>query len=338
MLKRLPAILRGALSFILYAVNTLFWIVPIQMLAMMKLIIPLEWWRNFCDRLLNGSANRWVGVNSYIQDLFCDTRWLVNEIEPQPEKGWYLVLANHQSWVDILVLQRIFHNRIPFLKFFLKKELFWVPVLGIAWWALDFPFMKRYSHSYLKKHPNRAGKDMEITQKACEKFKKVPVSIMNFVEGTRFTEEKHQAQRSPFNNLLKTHAGGIAYVLSAMSGQLNRIMDVTIVYPGGAKRFWDFICGNIDEIRIHVNPIAIPEGLIGDYLADRVFRSRFHQWLNDLWTKKDMCFEALKNGGCTPPYKEMNLPVLELSQLKHMDYSTDIAQSAFPEGRTPASM
>ncbi len=59
------------------------------------------------------------------------------------QRGWYLVSSNHQSWVDILVLQRIFHGRIPFLKFFLKQELIWVPVIGLAWWALDFPFMKR---------------------------------------------------------------------------------------------------------------------------------------------------------------------------------------------------
>ena len=338
MLKQLPAPLRGAFSFLLYTINTLFWVTPILILAILKFIIPVEGWRNFCDRLLNGAANRWVGTNSYIQDLFCKTRWFVNEVKSIPEKGWYLVLANHQSWVDILVLQRIFHNRIPFLKFFLKKELFWLPVLGLAWWALDFPFMKRYSRAYIKKHPDRAGKDMEITRKACEKFKKVPISIMNFVEGTRFTKEKHQLQRSPFKNLLKTHAGGIAYVLSAMGGQLNRIMDVTIVYPIGVNRFWDFICGNIDEIRVHVNPITIPEGLIGDYLGDRAFRSRFHHWLNDLWEKKDLRFEELTAKATPSKGEEPNMMTLDRLPQKQANYSTGINESALSENRPPASM
>ena len=111
---------------------------------------------------------------------------------------------------------------VPFLKFFLKKELIWVPILGIAWWALDFPFMKRYSAAVLKKRPHLRGKDIEITRQACKKFKSLPVSIMNFVEGTRFTREKHDKQKSPFTHLLKPKAGGIGFVLSTMGEQLQQ--------------------------------------------------------------------------------------------------------------------
>ena len=56
--------------------------------------------------------------------------WDVEGVETLDRSEWYLVLANHQSWVDIAVLQRIFHRKIPFLKFFIKKELLWLPILG----------------------------------------------------------------------------------------------------------------------------------------------------------------------------------------------------------------
>jgi 1-acyl-sn-glycerol-3-phosphate acyltransferase len=337
MLKRLPSPVRGVLSFLLYTFNTLFWTVPILLWAIFKLLIPIAGWRKICDRILNGSANQWVGVNTRIQNLFCKTKWTSNDIDALPEKGWYLILSNHQSWVDILVLQRIFHRRIPFLKFFLKKELFWVPVLGLAWWALDFPFMKRYSRTYIKKHPKRAGKDLEITRKACEKFKTTPISIMNFVEGTRFTEEKHRIQNPPFKNLLKTHAGGIAYVLAAMGRRIDRIIDVTVVYPTGVKRFWEFICGDIDEIRVHIDAIPVSEDLIGDYVADREFRSRFHVWLNALWKKKDERFELIKY-----QWDYANQPLEIEPAPQPVAQSTESASSHyktpdFSDSRTPAS-
>jgi 1-acyl-sn-glycerol-3-phosphate acyltransferase len=232
-------------------------------------------------------ADGWVATNSANQRLFSRTRVAVTMPEDLDPLDWYLVMANHRSWVDILMLQRIFHRRIPFLKFFLKKELFWLPILGQAWWALDFPFMKRYPKSYLKRHPERIGRDLDITRKACEKFKTVPISVMSFVEGTRFSEQKRSAQQSPYRNLLRARAGGIAYVLSGMKGRIRKILDVTIVYPTRNVSFWDFLCGRISEVRVHVQTIPVVDSLVGDYARDREFRIRFHQWLNSLWTRKD---------------------------------------------------
>jgi 1-acyl-sn-glycerol-3-phosphate acyltransferase len=204
-----------------------------------------------------------------------------------------MVVANHQSWVDILVLQRIFHRKIPFLKFFLKKELLWFPILGQAWWALDFPFMRRHTPGFLKRHPHLRGKDLEITRKACEKFKTIPVSVMNFVEGTRFSEEKHGRLKSPYTHLLRPKAGGLAYTLSAMGRQMDRILDVTIAYPDGVKSFWRFLCGEVKEIKVRVKALEITPELQGDYFNDREYRIRFQGWLNALWTEKDHCIEGL---------------------------------------------
>lgn len=276
-----------------YVVNTLFWVPLLLCASFAKLIIPIKAWRRFCDRLVNGIASSWILLNNINQKVVNTIQWDVQGIEELTRENWYLVVANHQSWVDILVLQRIFYKKIPFLKFFLKKELIWVPVLGLAWWALEFPFMKRYSKSFLKKHPNMKGKDIEITRKACEKFKNIPTSIMNFVEGTRFSRKKHGRQKSPYKHLLKPKSGGIAYVLSAMGDQLQAILDVTIVYPEGVGSFWDFLCGKVPQITVRVGLIPISDDLKGDYFTDREYRVRFQNWVNTLWAAKDKKIDIL---------------------------------------------
>ncbi|RPJ17983.1 MAG: acyltransferase [Desulfobacteraceae bacterium] len=293
MLNFLPTYIRGALSLILYAANTIFWTIPIFAAAFLKLIMPF--WKKHYTRLLTCIADKWILINTFNQKLMNNIRWDVKGLEGLKQDGWYLVLANHQSWTDILVLQRIFHRKIPFLKFFLKKELIWVPFLGIAWWALDFPFMKRYSKAFLDKYPHLKGKDIEITRKACEKFKTLPVSVMNFVEGTRFTPEKHKIQKSPYYNLLNPKAGGVAFVLSAMGEQLHQIVNVTIVYPDGSKSFWDFICGKIGEIRVRVEILPVNGEIIGDYVNNAEFRENFQKWINSLWQQKDMRIHSMLN-------------------------------------------
>ena len=279
--------MRGLASLLGYSLNTLLWCIPLFIVALLKFIIPLKSFRGRCDRILSKIVNGWVAINTLNQRLVSKTSLQVQGPQDYSLEKKYLVVANHQSWVDILVLQRIFHRQIPFLKFFIKKELRWFPVLGQAWWALDFPFMKRYSTKVLRKKPHLKGKDLEITRKACEKFKGMPVTIMNFVEGTRFSVRKHRQQNSPYQNLLKSKAGGIAYVLTAMGDQLNAILDVTIVYPKNAKSFWSFVCGEVDEIKVRVRSVPVTKELLGDYMTDRSFRKQFHAWLNELWSEKD---------------------------------------------------
>ncbi len=290
----LPGAVRGSLSLILYILNTVFWCIPLFGLVLAKAAVPLESWRRRCSRILNAIAENWIWVNNQNQRLIAgNTRWEVQGIETLERSEWYLVLANHQSWVDIVVLQRIFHRKIPFLKFFIKKELLWFPVLGQAWWAMDFPFVKRYTKSYLQKKPHLKGKDIEITRKACQKFKKIPVSIMNFVEGTRFTNEKHRRQQSPYSHLLKPKAGGTALVLSSMGEQINRILDVTIVYPDGVTSFWAFLCGKIRKIEVRVRSLPVSPELLGDYANDRHFRAELQRWLNNIWAEKNRYLEEM---------------------------------------------
>jgi 1-acyl-sn-glycerol-3-phosphate acyltransferase len=279
--------IRGVVSISLYALNTLICCIPIFAVALFKLLLPFKPIQTGCRRILTAIANGWIAINKLNQKLFNGIRWDVKGLENLDPNGWYMVVANHQSWVDILVLQSVFYRRIPFLKFFLKKELFWFPLMGQAWWALDFPFMKRYSRQFLKKHPHLIGKDLEITRRACEKFKNIPVSVMNFVEGTRFTREKHTRQRSPYKHLLRTRAGGMAFALTVMGDRLKHVVDVTIAYPQGVGSFWDFVCGRVKEIKVRVKTLPVGREMRGDYLKDPQFKHDFQNWLNDLWRDKD---------------------------------------------------
>lgn len=295
MLSFLPHTLCGVLSLFGYTLNTIILTIPLILTALLKFLIPLRAFTVRVDKLLNWIATFWISINIWNCRLFCKMRWDIRGIEQLKKDEWYLVLSNHQSWVDILVLQTVFNKKIPMLKFFLKKELIWVPFLGLAWWALDFPFMKRYTQSQIKANPKLKGKDIESTKKACRKFKNIPVSVMNFVEGTRFTFRKKQKQQSPFDYLLKPKAGGIAFVLGAMGEHLHKIIDVTIVYPENIPNFWDYICGKVKTITVNIEVLPITDELLGDYFNDPEYRTRFFNSLNRMWEKKDRLIESIKS-------------------------------------------
>lgn len=294
MLSFLPHPIKGILSLALYVVNTICLTTPLILFSLLKFLIPVRRVVVLLDRLLIAIATLWIRINTLTSTLFCNIDWDIRGLEKLDPKEWYLVISNHQSWVDILVLQATLNKKIPMLKFFLKKELIWVPFLGLAWWALDFPFMKRYSKKQLKEKPHLRGKDLESTKKACEKFKHTPVSIMNFVEGTRFTPEKKMNQDNSFCHLLNPKAGGVAFVLGSMGEYLHKIIDVTIVYPDKIPTFWDYISGRVNRIIIDFDVIPVTDFLTGDYFNDTTYKNIFFDWLRDLWQKKDEKINSLK--------------------------------------------
>ncbi|SIS45265.1 1-acyl-sn-glycerol-3-phosphate acyltransferase [Thalassolituus maritimus] len=293
----MPPIVTGIIASLLLLINTLFWACLLFPLTFLKVIIPIAPVRKLLTALLAAVANAWISCNSGWMILTQKMDWTIERPDNLSRNGWYFVLSNHQSWVDILVLQHTLNGRIPLLKFFLKQELIKVPIMGAAWWALDFPFMKRYSKEYLAKHPEMKGKDLDTTRAACEKFKDMPTSVMNFLEGTRFTQKKHDETGSPFKHLLKPKAGGMAFAMSAMGDQFQSILDVTINYPDGIPTFWDFMQGKMPRCNVVVEEKPIPAELInGDYETDDSYRLHFQQWVQKLWEEKDARLEALRSG------------------------------------------
>jgi 1-acyl-sn-glycerol-3-phosphate acyltransferase len=295
MLSFLPGTLRGVLIVLIIIINTIVCFPFLMSVALLKLILPIPALSAICTKLAIQIATFWIGVNSSLFTLFLKIDWHVTGVDELSKNDWYLVNCNHQSWADIPVVQKVFNRKIPMLKFFLKQELIWVPLLGLCWWALDFPFMKRSTPEQIKKNPSLAGKDLEVTRKACEKFKYTPVSVFNFMEGTRLTPSKHAKQGSPFDNLLKPKAGGAAFVLGSMGDVMHTMLDVTVLYPNSPTNIWDMFCGKVNTVVVDVQKVEIPKEFLGkDYTSDPEFKAAFQAWVNELWISKDQRIAELK--------------------------------------------
>jgi len=298
MLNFLPAPLKGVLVVLLILLNTIIFLPFLLLFAIIKLVIPVTAVRKVCTVIVNGIAWYWIGFNNILVKLFHKVEWDVRGAQELSRKHWYFVTCNHQSWTDIPAIQYVLNSKIPLLKFFLKKQLIWVPLLGVAWWALDFPFMHRHTKEQIAKRPELKGKDIAATRAACEKFRYTPVTIFNFMEGTRFTPEKQARQNSPYKNLLKPRAGGTAFVFGAMGEMIHTMLDVTIVYPNGKPGIWDYLCGRVDKIIIDIRTREVPERFLGmDYEGNRELRVDFQRWISEIWAEKDARIEELKAGG-----------------------------------------
>lgn len=287
MLGFLPPVVRGVIAFVLLVLNTLFWCALLFALSLVKLLLPLAAVRARIDPVLNAIATGWVSGNAAWMRLTQRTVWDVQGVDALAYRGWYLVNCNHQSWVDIFVLQRVFNRHIPLLKFFLKQQLIYVPVIGLAWWALDFPFMKR-------KGGGSAQKDLETARKACEKFRVIPTSVISFMEGTRFTQAKHDQQRSPYQNLLKPKSGGVGMALETMGEMFDCMLDITIVYPHGVPTFTDLLMGRVDEVVVNVKEVKIPREMLVDERGQAPSRATVQTWIQGLWEAKDRELNEIK--------------------------------------------
>ncbi len=294
MLSFLPAPLRGLLAGVLMLLNIFVWVPVLLLVALVKLVLPFQAVRLRLDPLLLKIAEAWIDGNSGWMRLTQKLDWQVSGLDALSPRQWYLVVCNHQSWVDILVLQHVLNRRVPLLKFFLKKELIWVPIMGLAWWALEFPFMRRRSAAYLQKHPQERGKDAAATRAACEKYALVPTSVMNFLEGTRMTPAKQRQQSSPYRHLLKPKAGGITLALQAMGEKFGAVLDITIVYPQGQPTFVQFLTGQVSQVVVQVQTLPVPaRHNAPEPQSEAALRSHMQQWVNQLWADKDARIEHI---------------------------------------------
>jgi 1-acyl-sn-glycerol-3-phosphate acyltransferase len=280
--------IRGGLVFSVIALNTLFWFLPLMVLAVVKLLLPFKAARRPVTRALTAIGENWISINTALFRTACSIDWRLEGDTDLRRDEWYLVIANHQTAIDILAMQAMLNRRIPFLKFFIKQQLIWVPFIGLGWWALDMPFMKRYSASYLARKPHMKGKDFETTRRACRKFRDMPTSVMNFVEGTRFTIEKRDRHKDPYRHVLRPRGGGFAVAMSSMGEMFGAVLDVTLIYPNGPTSFWALCCGEHVEAVVHIRQRAIEPWLIGgDYEGDRAWRRRVQEYLGVIWQEKD---------------------------------------------------
>ncbi|MCS4298422.1 acyltransferase [Acinetobacter guillouiae] len=243
-------------------------------------------------------TNSWLSVNNWLIDhVLPETQWdiTVDENLDLNMQGRYLMTCNHQSWVDTTVNQYFGLTRMPLTRFFTKWELIFIPFVGQAFKILGFPMMKRHTKEQIAKNPELKTRDMEEARKACEQLLSQPFTLLNYLEGTRFTPEKHAQQQSPFTNLLKAKAGGLALALNILGDKIDALVDMTIVYPDGAPGYGEFWLGEVPRIVVNMRKIEIPEWVLGgNYEDDAEYRERFQNWVDDLWTEKDQLISAIK--------------------------------------------
>lgn len=281
-------ILKGIVSVLLLVISTLFWGVPLILLTLAKVIAPGRHRKEWLLNHLCAVAQNWIGLNLWWMRRWLKPNLTLNIPNTLSTEQWWLVVSNHRSWTDIFILFMALHRRIPLPRFFLKHQLIWIPIVGLAFWALEFPFMRRFSREQIAKNPKLATIDRESTERICRQARNAPITILNFVEGTRFTVAKREAQQSPFQHLLRPKAGGIAQVISLLGDQLDGILDVTISYQNPSPTFWGFLCGKEAPITLEARQLAVPEWMLNaNYHQEPQHKERFHAWINSLWQEKD---------------------------------------------------
>jgi 1-acyl-sn-glycerol-3-phosphate acyltransferase len=293
MLAFLPSFIILPLSLFCFTLNLSLWGGIVTLAGIAKLLLPIAAVQRQCSRLAHWAYRHWSLHNKQLIELFNKVDWQLSGLTELRQDSWYLLISNHKSWLDIPVLSQFALSRIPEPKFFLKEELKWVPFIGSASWALDMPFMKRYSQAQIKRNPALKGQDIETTRRSCEKFQTMPTTIINFVEGTRYTAAKHKAKNSPFHFLLPPKAGGIAFTLASMGSQFNAVLDVTLIYPDNQHHVLvDMLLGRLKRVVIQVDILEVDEQIIGNYFEDEAFRQQFQLWLNQRWVTKDQNIAA----------------------------------------------
>lgn len=294
MFSFLPTFVIFPIHLILQILSLGFWALLIIILGLVKLLLPFKWLAKILNPIMNCLMLCFGICSVFLIKMTNKVEWDYRVEGELDKKHWYLMMPNHLSWLDIVLLIEFSAGRIPAPKFFLKKELIWLPFIGLGAWALDMPFMQRYSKAFVEKNPHLRGKDIETTRRYCEKFRSQPTTVINFVEGSRFTSEKHKLRNSDYSHLLPPKAGGIAFTLAAMGELFTNVLDVTILYPDNkGKPMLDMIGGKLGRVVVHVNVIPISDQIVGDYFENENFRAGFQSWLNAAWHSKDRLIEQL---------------------------------------------
>ena len=263
--------------------------IPLWLMGVGKIITGAP----IADKTVIKITNHWISSNNaLIDNLLPRKDWRISLPDDVHVNGKYLLVSNHQSWVDTSIVQYISEKRLPLTRFFTKFELIYIPIVGQAFYFLDFPMMRRHSKEAVAKNPALKGKDIEEAKRACALLKDKPFTLLNYLEGTRFTQIKHDKQHSPYTHLLKPRAGGLSLAISALGEDIDGILDMTIVYPDGVPTYGDLWKGNIKRLGVDVRYIDIPDDLFigiknGGYENDEAIKSQMFDWVEKIWQQKD---------------------------------------------------
>lgn len=186
-----------------------------------------------------------------------------------------VVICNHQSWFDIPLVQEVITGNGPIIKFLIKRELVWVPIIGWICLALNFPRLQR------GKNTNTGRSDFSLIQKASKNHGSESGALLIFPEGTRFTEQKKITQNAPYQHLLKPKSGGLKMIQKHAAPD-TPLIDITIDYHQENVSIWNCLHGDPKRITITLDHYRLND------IED------IGEWLNERWRKKDELFSKLE--------------------------------------------
>ena len=288
MLSFLPAPLLFVINFTFISVVKAILAIPVFVLAFVRLILPFGPVLSFVDRINQAVFYLWISNNAFLMWLTNRIQWDIQGADIEKIKGSCFIISNHVTWTDIVMLGQIYRGKIPITKFFLKHSLIYIPLIGLACLGLGMPFLRRYSKQQLLKNPKLKTKDIESTNKACRRLIHAPSTLVNFVEGTRYTKEKAAAVKSPYHHLMPPKAASLGIALGQIGKDIEILFNTTLRYPDNEESpFIDMLKGKLKTVYASIEPIKVTDEIIGDYLGDKQFKHSFTLWLRELWERKD---------------------------------------------------
>ena len=293
-MKKISSSIIGLITFLLILIELIIGFGTLAIINIPRGIIPLKSFKIFLAKISNIIGDLTVYGLKLIMLLMHGNNIKVINDQEFDKNEWYMAMSNHQSWGDIFILLVTANYKLPLLKFFMKKELWWIPFVFLANKTLNMPFVNRHTKKEIEQNPSLRDMDYQNTLKSCKRFLRTPSTIFSYAEGTRFTNEKHHQQGSKYKNLLEPKIGGMATALSAMPN-INTLVDYTVIYKSNKRSAWNFATGEMREVKVLVSKHTIPENLKNrNYSKDQKYREDFKNWIESIWDQKDKDIENLK--------------------------------------------
>ncbi len=277
---------KATVTLVAIAINLLLWCVPLLLLFPLKVLVPPM--RPWFARRAADVYRAAVTVDDWWLGTVSGASWQQPALDLDTDETC-VVISNHVSWADIFVLQSVVSRQGPILKFLCKRELAWIPVLGLIFLAFDFPMLRRRAGSH---GVHRHRSDIERIREACAGLADAPAAMLAFVEGTRFREAKRDPGAA-LEHLLPPRVGGFAAILAALEPLRVTVVDVALVYPEPrpAPLFWHFLAGRCGPIGVVVQ--ATPAAVIASEGA--------MPWLTRRWAEKDALLRSASLAGAEKP-------------------------------------
>ena len=271
-----------------FLMGTLLWINAAQTLSTVLIPIAPQAFRRFN----RWAAGFWWGLCVTISKRVNDVKLVITG-DDVPMRENAVVVINHQNMPDITFLMDYARSkeRLGDMKWMVKDPIKYVPGVGWGMLFLDCVFVKR---DWAK---DRAS---VLATFARLRDNDVPVWLLSFSEGTRFTQAKSDRSREyarehglhePRHTLVPRTKGFVATVVG-LRDHVDAVYDLTLGYEEGVPTLWQYIKGFSNRAHLHVrrHPIhTLPEDEEG--LSD---------WLTDRFREKDDLLEQYYATGSFP--------------------------------------